>query len=156
MSFSVYLYTNNSNVNVVSKSLTQVATATGTLRASTSIIDPVITIESQLAAELISECNYLRIPLFNRYYYITNIISEVTSLWTIHCHVDVLMSFGTYIRNQTALVARQEMKYNLYLDDGSFMAYQNPMIDTCPFSESHPFNEDGQFVLTVAGGNNPN
>ena len=156
MSFPIYLYTNNSNVNVVTKSLTQVATATGTLRASTSIIDPVITIESQLAAELISQCNYLHIPSFSRYYYITNVVSEVTSLWTLHCHVDVLMSFASSIRAQTALVARQENKYNLYLDDGSFMAYQNPMIDTCPFSNPHPFNENGQFVLIVAGGNNPN
>ena len=152
MSFPIVLMTSKSNVNVVNKSLSTVATATGVLRASTSIIDPVVTIESQLAAELISLVNYAKIATFNRYYYVTNIISLYNGLWELHMHVDVLMSFRDSILAQKALVARQQYNYNLYLDDGSFMAYQNPDIDVVPFDVSSPFNESGTFIMIGAGG----
>ena len=65
-------------------------------------------------------------------------------------HVDVLKSFADQIRNQTAVVARQEKKYNLMLDDGFFMTYQNPKIQTKLFSVADPF-ETQEFVLVVAG-----
>lgn len=159
--FSIVAYFNGSAPNVVDKNITEITTMNGVLRAGSSIIDPVLVIETDNNTMWEGGFNYLYIEQFKRFYYVTNIISipgvaprsiepGPTILWEIHCHVDVLMSFKDQIRQQTAIVARQESQYNLYLDDGVFMSYQNPKIQTKVFSNPTPF-ETQEFVLVVAG-----
>lgn len=131
---------------MVNKEISQLVSIEGTLRYSSSLLKPVVTIESQS----IITANYARIVEFNRYYYINDIISEYNNLWTISMSVDVLMSFADEIKRQTAIVARQSNRFNMYLDDGWFMCYQNPKISTKVFSISNPF-ESQTFVLVVAG-----
>ena len=150
MSFPIVLYQNNSPVNKVDKTLVTVATLTGVLREGSTVLDPVVTIESGAPASVVSSANYAYIAEFGRYYYITGIGTDTNTLWTISMHVDVLMSYRSAIRSQNAIVARQEKVYNMYLDDGWFMAYQNPKIQTKYFSEPSPF-ESEEYVLVIAG-----
>ena len=150
MSFSIKLQKNTSPPNYVTKAITDIKTCTGTLREGTSIIDPVILLEGDIASNMVGAINYCYIADFGRNYYITNILSDVTGIWEIHCHVDVLMSFATQIRAQNAIVSRQERRFNMMLDDGWFMAYQDPIIQTKWLSEASPF-EHQEFVLVVAG-----
>ena len=150
MSFSVKLQKNTSPPNYVAKAIADIKTCTGTLREGTSIIDPVILIEGDVKANMVGSINYCYIAEFGRYYYITNIISDVTGVWEIHCHVDVLMSFSAQIKEQNAVVSRQEYRYNMMLDDGWFMSYQDPIVQTKLFSVEGPF-EQQEFVLVVAG-----
>lgn len=65
-------------------------------------------------------------------------------------HVDVLTTYADGIKTQTAIVSRQKEKRNMMLDDGWFMAYQNPIIQQKYFSNATPF-ETQEFVLIVAG-----
>lgn len=158
--FTINLYKMQSPSNKIDKDISfQIAQINGALRAGCSIIDPVIVIETDDNALWKKGLNYAYISEFGRYYYVTNIISvpgaiaRTTSnvyFWELHMHVDVLMSFKDEILAQTAIIARQESKYNLYLDDGSFMTYQNPKIQTKTFSVAGPF-ETQEFVLVVAG-----
>lgn len=161
--FQIQLGTNISAMNVVDKEFSQLFSAQGTLKTPSSIIDPVVTILLSNNEAFRTGCNYAYIPAFGRYYYITNIVattgavddtSQTTEqphqLWEIHMHVDVLMSFKDQIRAQSAVVARQENIYNLMLDDGFFMTYQNPKLQTKLFSVPDPF-ETQEFVLVVAG-----
>lgn len=150
MSFVVKLQENLSPSNVVSKNITDIATATGTLREGTSILSPSILIDSQLEADILGRVNYAYIELWHRYYYVTDISLDVTGLWLVHMYVDVLMSYSTEIRQQSCIVARQERKYNMYLDDGWFMAFQNPIVQTPYFSVTDPF-EAQSYILVVAG-----
>lgn len=150
MSFSIVGYRCNSAANVVDKELNQEFEVQGTLRDGSSVIDPVIIVEANAPGFHANDVNYLYVEEFRRYYYITNIISTNYTLWELHCHVDVLMSYKDQIRAQTAIVARQEAQYNLLLDDGIFMVYQNPKIQTKTFSVEGPF-ETQEFVLVVAG-----
>ena len=140
------LYNNASQANVVTKSLTQISQLTGTLRYSSSVLKPIITIESSTFIN----ANYAHITEFGRYYYINDIVSEYNNLWTLSMEVDVLMTYATEIKAQTAIVSRQANKYNMYLDDGWFACYQNPQVSTKVFSEAAPF-ETQTFVLLVAG-----
>lgn len=152
MSFEIQYGTNNSATNVVKKQVNWMSPVlVGTLREGSSLIDPTILIEANAPGFHANKVNYFYIPEFGRYYFITNIISTNHTLWEIHCHVDVLMSYADEIKQQTAIVARQESQYNLMLDDGFFMAYQNPRIQTKRFSNPTPF-ETQEFVLVVAGG----
>lgn len=150
MSFRVSLQLNKSPVNKLDKEIQDIAYADGVLKENTSIIDPVFLIDTNLASEMLSRVNYLYCQDFNRYYYVTNIISDSNLLWEVHCHVDVLMSFKDSIRQQKGIIARQENKFNMMLDDGWFMAYQDPIIQTKYLSVSNPF-EHQEFVLVVAG-----
>lgn len=157
MSFPIVLQENLSPTNFVTKTITDIATATGTLRQGCSVVDPEIMIESSLEGDILGRVNYAYIAEFNRYYYVTDIVLDVTGLWLMSMHVDVLMSYATEIRQQNAIVARQKKdgNYNLYLDDGWFMAYQDPEILIKHFKDSsgntvHPF-DSFSYILVIAG-----
>lgn len=150
MSFPIELMWSKSSPNVVSKDISLIALATGTLRESTSIINPVITIDSELAYDMIQQINYAHIEAFHRYYFITNIVSVGYRLWQIDMHVDVLMTYNADIRKQSGIVERQQYAWNIYLDDGSFPAYQKVEVQKKLFSNTAPF-ENQSFVLIVAG-----
>lgn len=146
MSFSIQLMRNNSQVNKIGKDLTSLLTVTGNLKSETSIIDPTIIIECNLAN--MTKCNYMYIPQFNRYYFVNNIRSITDDLVEFSCHVDVLETYKNEIRQNSAIVKRQQNNWNLYLNDGAFKVYQNPMVVTKAFPSG--FNTF-EFVLAVAG-----
>lgn len=150
MSFNIVFSTNSSPVNRIDKELTTVITAIGTLRDGASILNPEVEIESLLSESVVKAINYAYIGVFGRYYFVTDIRTEVNGLWVVTMHVDVLMTYKESIYQQNAVVARQEANYNMYLDDGWFMAYQNPYIQTKFFSNTEPF-ETQEFVLVIAG-----
>lgn len=149
MAFSISLQVNASEKTAFYKELELVETVSGTLKAETSIIDPVILIEGDLGT--IGGANYMTIPAFNRSYFITNIRSVRNGLVEVSAHVDVLSSFAEEILANSAIIRRQENNWNLYLNDGSFKVYQNPYVITKVFPAGFTTQ---QFVLAVAGGTN--
>lgn len=146
MSFTIDLMINSSPAKKLDKDLTSIISVTGTLREGTSIVDPVIKIQCNLSD--VAKCNYMYIPEFGRYYFITNISSVLNDLVEFSGHVDVLMSYRNEIRGNTGIVRRQENNWNLYLNDGAFKVYQNPMVVTKAFPSGFTTQE---FVLAVAG-----
>lgn len=146
MSFQIVLQTNNSEKNKLDKDLVAISTISGTLKNGTSVVDPVILIEADLT-NLIN-CNYITIPAFGRSYFVANIRSIRNNLVEVSAHVDVLSSFASQIRSNVAVVHRQENRWNLYLNDGTFRVYQNPMVLTREFPNGFSTFE---FVLAVAG-----
>lgn len=146
MAFSIVMQRNNSENNRVTKDVTDIATISGVLRNETSIIDPIILIEGDLTDYV--NCNYCTISTFGRSYFINNIRSVRNGLFEIHCHVDVLSSFATEIKANKAIVNRQENEWNLYLNDGVFKVYQNPVVLTREFPTGFSTQS---FVFAVAG-----
>ena len=144
---NLVLQRNNSEKNRLDKSITDITSLTGTLRDETSVIDPVIIIEGDLSSYV--NCNYMTISDFNRSYFVNNIRSIRNDLFEITAHVDVLSTYKSQIRQNHAIIARQEKKWNLYLNDGVFKTYQNPFIVTKAFPSG--FTEQ-HFIFSVAGG----
>lgn len=144
---NLVLQINNSEKNRLDKSITDITSLTGTLRDETSVIDPVIIIEGDLSSYV--NCNYMTISDFNRSYFVNNIRSIRNDLFEISAHVDVLSTYKDQIRQNSAIIARQEKKWNLYLNDGVFKTYQNPFIVTKAFPSG--FTEQ-HFIFSVAGG----
>lgn len=147
MSFVIKLYKYNSPNNYINKDLTEVGSYSGTLKAETSILDPEITIES--TANL-SQANYMYIAEFHRYYYIKKIDSVSNKLWKFSCHVDVLMTYKPKILDHSAIIARQEKLWNMYINDGNtFKVTNQPHI----VQKTFPYGFTGQeFVMLVSGG----
>ena len=141
----VELYINNSEVEKVVKNLTTLQSLEGTLREATSILNPTIKIEGLTD---IDKINYMYIPDFARYYFVNDIRSIRNNLYEVSAHVDVLMTYAEQIKQQKAVIRRQENVWNTYLDDGTFKAYQNPLIVTKLFPSG--FNNNS-FVLALSG-----
>ena len=110
-----------------------------------SVTDPVITMTGDIDW---SQVNYFYIPVLGRYYYITEPVSRNNGLWEIRGHVDVLNSFKTQIRQQTALVKRQQFDYNLELPDNQLPTLQSSAIQYLKFPGVF---DDYQIVIPILG-----
>lgn len=148
---NITLYKNLSEQNVVNKKLSSILSLFGSLKNPSSVIDPVLTIESDSS---IVFANYLYIEEWGRYYYITNISSIRNNLWLLNCHVDVLYTYRSQIKSQSGIVARQENLYNLYLDDDKFLVDAQRIYWTKAFPGRVNAASAGgsSFILTLAGG----
>lgn len=140
------LYKNISEKNVVDKDITELAVITGTLRDDCSIINPVIMIEDTAGFDL-KYTNYAYIEEFGRFYYINNIVCK-NNLFELQMHVDVLKTHANGIRNNNAVISRQQHRYNLYLQDGVFKTYAYPHIEIKQFPNGFT---DYNFIFSVAG-----
>ena len=143
---NIILQYNNSEKNKANKSLITVYDIEGTLRESTSIIDPVIVFDGNVTD--VSKINYMTIPLFGRSYFVTGIRSIQQGLFEISGHVDVLTTYKNELKTCQAIVKKQEHAWNLYLNDGSLRTYHNPDVITQSFPSG--FNTM-EFVFAVAG-----
>ena len=144
------LYKNLSDNKVVDKSISQLgSTLNGILREDCSVINPVILIEDFTGFN-ISNANYAYISEFGRYYYITNIVIINHKLFELHMHVDVLKTYASGIRSNTAVIGRQEQKgkYDLLLQDGTYKVKANPHYEIFKFPSGFTGHH---YILMVAG-----
>ena len=145
MSFSIQLMNNTDELNKITKHPSSVLTLEGTLRDEASIVDPVILVEYDGA---LTGVNYMYISQFHRYYFINDIVSVRNKLWRIHAHCDVLKTYSEGILGTPAVVARNENKYNLLLDDSMFKVESDPRLQICKF----PQKFTGQSYLLIMNG----
>lgn len=147
MSFTINLMNNQQELNKISKSPSIVMSLTGTLREETDIVNPQINIEYN---GTLTNCNYMYIPEFHRYYFITKIESIRTGLWRVHGHCDVLKTYSEAILGTQAVVARSENNFNLYLNDSMFKVYSNPRLQCANFPQKFSGHS---YLLVMAGAN---
>ena len=149
MNVHITLYKNTSPDNYVTKSLSSPLAFEGTFRGECGVLYPVFVIETD---SNISEYNFCYIQEFNRYYFISDMVAETNKLWRVYCSVDVLHTYSSQIRQHSAIIAKQENDWNLYLNDGdTFKVYQNPKIVQKNFSTGF---SGAEFVMIVAGTDN--
>lgn len=117
---TIELYINKSDKYHLVKELTGRTIATGNLIDSgVNILRPEITLNFG-DENRVTTFNYVKIPAFNnRCYFIDNIININRSLWKISCSIDVRSTYASDIKNQVAIISRQENSYNnkMYNDD---------------------------------------
>lgn len=142
----ITFYTNNSEKNALTKSLTQIVRLDGTLKDGTSIIDPSILCYN--IDRFIADINYFYIDETGRYYFLNGVEVVRTGLWQISGHVDVLSTYKAAILQNRAIIQRSESNYNLKLNDGLFKTQQNPRITTIPFGTGFTTSN---YVLALAG-----
>jgi hypothetical protein len=143
----IKLYYNSSDNRCINKNITNEFSITGTLRASTSIVNPEITVTSLVPLRY----NYCYIPSLKRYYYINNVISVKNGLWKLIMEVDPLMSFKNDILALKVVVSKQSSSSNgdEYIDDGSLVT-DNLMFKTI-YNFANGFNNQGEYILITAG-----
>ncbi len=143
----IKLYYNSSDNRCIKKVLADEFTITGTLRESTSIVNPEITVVSSNPLRY----NYCYIPSLKRYYYINNVISVKNGVWKLIMEVDPLMSFKNDILALKVVVSKQSSPANgdEYIDDGSLVT-DNLMFKTV-YNFANGFNNESEYILITAG-----
>lgn len=144
---TIILYKTASEPNRLSKVLIGEKSLSGTLRTESSIINPSVILE----IDDIVEYNYMYIPEFNRYYFITDIVSIRNRIFKVNAHVDVLMSYASAIKTNRAIIDRIADEEQKYLADSryTFNSYNNYYVQKFDTSLSKNLS----YVLVVAGQN---
>lgn len=144
----IILYKNNSEPERFTKSLSGSLTLSGTVRGETNVINPEILIEGS-PEDFPSDYNYAYIPEFERYYFINEVTAFRNDVTVLFMHVDVLMSFKEDILSNSAIVDKQALAGNMYLNDGSWMHESREFYTIKSFQNG--FNDDGEYILITAG-----
>lgn len=131
----------------ITKITSGATTLSGTLRNETSVLDPDILIE----VENPTSFNYMHIPSFGRYYFITDMEHIRNGLWRIHGHVDVLTTYASEILDSNAMIDKIANGDNdKYIGDDSWLATVKTKTDVISFPQG--LSETGCFLLMAAGG----
>ena len=153
--FNIELYQNSAEVNRVDKGqyLAPVGSLVGALRDECSMLTPSIVYQS----ESVPTFNYVYIPIFNRYYFVTSLSSVSKNVWRMELNCDVLMSYKNEILLLQGVVGRQEIDFNPMLVDSELPTQDNPEVEIVNIPstafKSHTNVESNfyNFVLTVIG-----
>lgn len=143
---NIDLYINNSATNVVNKNIELITSLNGShLKKNTDNynLDVVINYRDSYNA-----CNYVYIPHFNRYYYVTSIeYSQQTII--LHCQCDVLMSFKDLILDSKQIVIAQENKGDMYLADATWSEDSRQYIRNLYFDGDYFNKSNDSYLLAV-------
>lgn len=151
MQIQLFSYTGENNRIDKGNYLSAPYTMNGNLREGTSILQPEIRIQKS-TPPMNSQYNYMYIPEFKRYYFITDIVSPVNGLWTIKARVDVLFTYINQIYDSKAILDKSENEgnANLYYNDGSFIMDARRYNQVLEFPSG--LSEQGYNILICAGG----
>lgn len=141
----VVLQTSSSPVEKIGKTLSTGNTYSCALKDNCSILKPVIIIRT---TDTITGYNYMYIQNFGRYYFIDDIVSLHDGVWQISAHVDVLETYATAIKANSAVIRRQQKLFNLYLDDPDFHVLNYERIQCYKFP-ANAFSKTLKYVLVV-------
>lgn len=149
MAYTVVFKKNLSPVNKLDKSFDNtVHSFDVALKENTDVFKPTFVLQ---ANDELWNYNYIDGSQFSgRQYFITDVRSIGYLQYEVDCRTDVLSTWATQIRGNTAVIKRQEKKYNLYLDDPDFHVYNYERIQTLKFP-NNDFNKTLQYVLVTNG-----
>lgn len=147
---NVTLCNNASEANIINKSITDLAERSCTVKGNVSLEAPIILLEYD--STNMPVVNYMKIPDFNRCYFVTEVIALTGGRYEIHGKVDVLESFKTAILQLAAIVDKQEglQQVNQFIDDGSYVVENKEFNTVLNFPTG--FNATGEYILITAGG----
>lgn len=152
--FEIHTYKSSAEQNRVDKTnfLTADMIISGVLREASSLIHPSITFTS----DIIPTFNYVYIPIFNRYYYVTDITSIKNKLWQMSLTVDVLMTYKEALLACTGYIDRNENEYNGLIPDNMISLEKGETIETVALNNELFISNKGSYViqgLLIGAGN---
>lgn len=104
----VELYTTNDSPNVINKTLTKVREINVTFRQMVDETAPVMILHNQN----IDGCNYVYIPTFKRYYFISDVSNYNNVLARVALTSDLLMTYkDTLLNSEVKITATEKPSY---------------------------------------------
>lgn len=147
----VKFYNTTSDNTEVKKKLASIKTTNCQIWGDCSIQSPSFLI---LMDDDLIDANYVYVPSFGRYYYITNKTITGGNKLMITCRVDVLMSFWSSFKNSPCIAKRSSSKYTRAIDDPYVLKKPTCVYDFRRLAKSFtPTDSEGHYVLIVGGAN---
>ena len=132
------------------KDVSYVLSLSGTLRNETNVVNPTILVEANVST--LAGCNYMSIPAFHRQYFITDIRSISDGLCEVSGHCDVLSTYKSGIRSNTAVIGRTATSgnWNLFLNDPMTKVTNKSKVQTLRGGfKSFPKNQFSIMLITL-------
>lgn len=148
-------YSSADDVRKLHKTFTEIVTKQIYLLEDVDITKPSLIVTR---FEGYQRANYVYIPEFSRYYYVSSPVILSNERIRYDCTVDLLTTHKTEIENLTCLVERQEFAYTPNMVDDklplrSERKLQFLQFDSTPFTNGTTLNNNSYcFALTVTGG----
>lgn len=147
---NIDFYVCNSKTETVQKVLTKEKIMTGCkLLDATNVINPTVMIRASAIVDLVGY-NYLRIPQFNRYYYISN-MEYRSNVVAVSCEVDAVFTWYAKYKNTSQLITRSENIRNRYIQDGSEPIHSDNFYTYVNFGIDVFDKKCDRLILTTAG-----
>lgn len=140
---NINFYNSKIRKNEVNKSLGVAIVKTCSLKEGSSIEDPILYMVYDTS---LMGCNYVYIPDFSRYYFITGKEIDGKTLY-ITCHVDVLKTYATDIKASKGTATRSNI-YNKNIPDSLAMEIPQNKIQYRKLSEALT----GDTYICIIGG----
>lgn len=145
----VTLYYNADKNIVAQKHLTPEGTCTGDFRATADVLRPTLVLQGTVPASV----NYVYIPDFRRYYYVSERREITKDLTQLMLYVDVRKSFYNNLIANKGIVARNTNNYNMYLPDNRIPISARKALSIKKFTGDGPFAAGAKSIsMTVFGG----
>ena len=142
---SCTIYNNSSEIITLDKSLTTVLSCTLSLKEDVDIENPIVYINTSTD---ITKCNYMK--LGNRYYFAHVEMLTGGDMYKVIGKTDPLTTFKDQIRNQTAIIGRNQNSYNRFLQDNRVKLNAYEQVKTLEFPSG--FSKTMQYYLVAIGG----
>ena len=143
--------------NKILKSVSGVYTAGScTLKEDCSLMDPVVIMDFTGHNEILS-ANYARLydgESIGKYYHIRDIKMLSNNLVEISMHIDVLMTYAAGLLNSPCIVAKNESRFNLYLNDPGYKCTQQDYVLINEFPDGFHMSAS-HYVMTIFGDKKP-
>lgn len=157
---NINFYNNTNDKRAVNKTLTALLSVQASLVPGSSAINPQLRVRWNSG---VPQYNYMYIPAFNRYYFITDITADTGGAVIISGKVDVLMTYAAAFKLCPAIVIRYSRNEqhgsarSTYIPDNQLPISTGKVLKCVEF-EGTDINIDvatmtsTNFVLNVAGG----
>ena len=142
----VYIYKNTDDERKLNKTLSVQRSVIANIKGTCSITAPTLILSYQGV-----DFNYIYVPAWSRYYFVTDIAVTTGGRVEVRCKVDVLMSNIDEILNLNCLILRQENETlcNKYLVDNKMFANAVKEETVESFGEEVITNPATCFLLTI-------
>lgn len=116
------------------------------LKEETSITNPTF-----LLSNYNSQYNYIYVPKWNRYYFVSNVILNITGIFEVSCTCDRLATFKTEIGNTNTFIERTSDTRHIsqYMRDNA-VSCENRIVST-ESATTDAFPSSSVYVLRVMG-----
>ena len=142
----VIFYYNASDPRYSVKSLTQVDTCSGSFKQPFNIMDPILQLSKAIDPLVY---NYCYIQEVERYYFVSSQPSYEAGFYNVSLHNDVIVNLRSEYMELSAIIGRQEKRYNAYLKDSKFPVLNKQDINTLVFPRG--FSDREEMLLIVNG-----
>ena len=149
----IILYKNQSDRKKINKNITEIVDITETFRIkeNTSIINPTVILSRETVGKRYASVNYAYIPMWNRYYFVDDIVVMNDTLLSLTMTCDVLMTYrDTVMATPQEIVRAEALNSELYIDTERPIQL-NKLLDIVKIGDV-PRSVGNNYALTVAGG----